>query len=246
MGYALFPAALALVGLFLQACGDRPPERGDSRVVADTVSFLALGDSYTIGESVDSASRWPVQLAEALTRSGVPVSEPTIVARTGWTTDELAQGIDEANVSGSFDLVSLLIGVNNQYRGRDLEEYRTQLRGLVSRAVDFAGGRPENVLVLSIPDWGVMPFAEGRDRARIGIEIDAFNEVKREEVEAAGAQYVDITRISRRAAEDAGLVADDGLHPSGTMYGLWVEAAVPVVEDMLGAGLPPFQHQGPA
>jgi lysophospholipase L1-like esterase len=176
----------------------------------------------------------------------VPVSEPKIVARTGWTTDELAQGIGEAEVSGTFDLVSLLIGVNNQYRGRDLEEYRTQLRGLLSRAVSFAGGRPENVLVLSIPDWGVTPFAEGRDRPRIGREIDAFNEVKREEAGAAGARYVDITRISRRAAEDAGLVADDGLHPSGTMYGLWAEEAVPVVEDMLGVGSPRFQHQGPA
>jgi lysophospholipase L1-like esterase len=211
-------------------------------VVADTITFLALGDSYTIGESVDSSLRWPVQLSGVIAEGGTPIAEPVIVARTGWTTDELTRGIDDAGISGTYDLVSLLIGVNNQYRGRDLGEYRTQLRDLLSRAVAFAGGRHGNVLVLSIPDWGVMPFAEGRDRERIAGEIDAFNDVKRAEVRAAGARYVDITRISRRAAEESGLVADDGLHPSGDMYRLWVEAVLPTVAEMLGVDGPESSH----
>jgi lysophospholipase L1-like esterase len=191
----------------------------------DAFSFLALGDSYTIGESVDSVQRWPVQLANTLTEDGVFLEEPVIVARTGWTTDELAAGIADAGLSGPYDLVSLLIGVNNQYRGRDLEEYRAQYAALLEQAITFAGSDPKRVLVLSIPDWGVTPFAEGRDRGQIGREIDAFNRVKLEETERAGASYVDVTEISREAAENSTLIAPDGLHPSGEMYARWVEAA---------------------
>lgn len=210
-------------------------------------SFLALGDSYTIGEAVDSAARWPVALARALRASGVPIQDPVVVARTGWTTQELATGIDQAAPSGTYDLVSLLIGVNNQYRGLDLEEYRSQFAELVSRSVGFAGGDPGRVLVLSIPDWGVTPFAEGRDRARIALEIDAFNEVNRRVSEAAGVRYVDITGISREAARRPDLVAADGLHPSGAMYDLWVEAALPVVLRTLAGSegnLPIVQRNG--
>jgi lysophospholipase L1-like esterase len=199
----------------------------------DTITFLALGDSYTIGEGVDSSLRWPVRLAEALAGEGVPVVEPIIVARTGWTTDELDLGIQNAGIEGPFDLVSLLIGVNNQYRGRDLEEYRAQFRSLLSGAVGFAGGEPRRVLVLSIPDWGVTPFAEGRDRRGIAREIDAFNAVKRNESESAGVWFLDVTGISREAASDPALVAGDGLHPSGVMYGRWVESALPIVLGIL-------------
>lgn len=202
-------------------------------MAVDSLTFLALGDSYTIGESVDSLLRWPVQLTAALGDRGLRVEEPVIVARTGWTTDELARGIEEAGLSGAYDLVTLLIGVNNQYRGRDLEEYRAQLVSLLQTAVSFAGGEPRKVLVLSIPDWGVMPFAEGRDRSAIAGEIDAFNAVKREEVEAAGIRYVDVTAISREAASTPALVAEDGLHPSGAMYARWVEAALPGAMDIL-------------
>ncbi|MCJ7630555.1 MAG: SGNH/GDSL hydrolase family protein [Longimicrobiales bacterium] len=202
-------------------------------MTSDTVSFLALGDSYTIGESVDSALRWPVQLAKAISGEGIPVREPVIIARTGWTTDELAGGIENAGITGAFDLVTLLIGVNNQYRGRDLEEYRVQFLDLLARAIGFSGGIPGNVVVLSIPDWGVTPFAEGRNRGQIGEEIDAFNSVKREESEAAGVRYVDVTGISRRAITDPSLVAADGLHPSGAMYALWAEAALPVALEIL-------------
>src|SRR5688572_4092780 len=136
--------------------------------------FLAVGDSYTIGEAVAPADRWPEQLAALLRARGIDVDEIEIVATTGWTTDELDAGIDRAGPRGSFDLVSLLIGVNNQYRGLPLDEYRDQFRRLLDRAIDFVGGERSRVLVLSIPDWGVTPFAAGRERARIADEIDAF------------------------------------------------------------------------
>ncbi len=189
--------------------------------------FLALGDSYTIGESVDPGERWTVQLARLLREQGFDLEEVDIIATTGWTTDELAEGIKRAGPQGTYELVSLLIGVNNQYRGRPLEEYREQFRGLLDQAMTFAGHEPGRVLVLSIPDWGVTPYAEGRDRAQIAREIDAFNAVNRDEALWAGARYVDVTSVSRMAAADAALIADDGLHPSGLMYREWAELALP-------------------
>ncbi len=228
------PALLGLV-LSLVACGPGGEVRTEGEQNAapamdtDGLTYLALGDSYTIGESVDSALRWPVQLAVRLREEGLPVADPTIVARTGWTTDELAAGMTVAELAPSYDLVSLLIGVNNQYRGRDLEEYRLQLREILGQALYLAGDRRDRVVVLSIPDWGVMPFAAGRDRESIAWEIDAFNRVKREEIQAMGLAYVDVTHISRGAGGDPSLVAGDGLHPSGAQYTLWVEAALPTV-----------------
>ncbi|MFN8501857.1 MAG: GDSL-type esterase/lipase family protein [Kouleothrix sp.] len=197
--------------------------------------FLALGDSYTIGESVAAAERWPVQLAGLLRARGVALAEPQIIARTGWTTDELAAAIDAAEPQGPFDLVSLLVGVNNQYRGRAAGEYRAELRALLGRAVALAGGDARRVLVLSIPDWGVTPFAAGRDAARIAAEIDAFNAIGRAEALDAGVRYVDVTAESRRAATDPALVAGDGLHPSGAMYAAWAALALPDALAALGA-----------
>jgi lysophospholipase L1-like esterase len=195
--------------------------------------FLALGDSYTIGESVPPADRWPVQLAARLRGGGLPVDDPLIIATTGWTTDELMAGIDQANPGGAYDLVSLLIGVNNQYRGRDPEEYRQQFMALLNRAIAFAGGSPSRVIVLSIPDWGVTPFAAGRDRVEVARAIDRFNAINREEAARLGANYVDVTPISRRAADDPALIAEDGLHPSGKMYADWAELAFPVAREAL-------------
>jgi lysophospholipase L1-like esterase len=195
--------------------------------------FLALGDSYTIGESVPPADRWPVQLAARLRGGGLPVDDPLIIATTGWTTDELMAGIDQANPGGAYDLVSLLIGVNNQYRGRDPEEYRQQFMALLNRAIAFAGGSPSRVIVLSIPDWGVTPFAAGRDRVEVARAIDRFNAINREETARLGANYVDVTPISRRAADDPALIAEDGLHPSGKMYADWAELAFPVAREAL-------------
>lgn len=197
--------------------------------------FLALGDSYTIGESVGADERWPVQLAEMLRARGVSVGSPEIIARTGWTTDELQQGIDDARPKGTFALVSLLIGVNNQFRGRSVDDYRAQFKQLLARAVAFAAGEADRVIVVSIPDWGATPFAEGRDRNRIGEEIDAFNAINRGEAASAGARYVDITPGSKLALTDAALVASDGLHPSGKMYRAWAEAALPQASAALTA-----------
>lgn len=191
--------------------------------------FLALGDSYTIGESVEPAGRWPVQLVELLRKEGVAISDPQIIATTGWTTDELAAAIAKEKPVGTFDLVSLLIGVNNQYRGRDVEEYRTEFRSLLRQALSFAGNKPECVVVISIPDWGVTPFAEGRDRKKITAEIDAFNMVNKEESVSAGVHYADITPISRQATNDPALIAPDGLHPSRKMYEAWTELLLPIV-----------------
>lgn len=195
-------------------------------------SFLALGDSYTIGERVTPAERWPVQLVELLRERGIAITDPRIIATTGWTTDELDVAIARENPPGPFDLVSLLIGVNNQYRGRGLEEYRTQFAALLQQSIQFAGGKSGRVVVLSIPDWGVTPFAEGRDRQSIALQIDAFNRVKKEEADRLGVQYIDITPISRRATTDPELVAADGLHPSGAMYREWATLVLPVVMNM--------------
>lgn len=196
-------------------------------------SFLALGDSYTVGEGVSPELCWPRQLADRLREAGVPADEPVIVARTGWTTGELAAGLREEDPQGPFRLVSLLIGVNNQYRGRGLQEYRREFRALLDRAVALAGDDPARVIVLSIPDWGVMPFAEGRDRRAIRSLIDQFNGVNLEESRERGARYVDITGISREPGDISSRVAGDGLHPSGEQYGLWVDAVFPVAVEIL-------------
>ena len=193
--------------------------------------FLALGDSYTIGESVMPAERWPVQLARMLQKEGVALDEPQIIATTGWTTDELSAAIDRAPPRGPFDLVSLLIGVNNQYRGRALAEYRGQFADLLKRAIGLAGSQPGRVLVLSIPDWGVTPFARGRDRAVIGRAIDEFNAINAEATRGAGTGYVDVTPVSRQATVDAALIAGDGLHPSGKMYTEWARLALPAARE---------------
>jgi lysophospholipase L1-like esterase len=187
------------------------------------MSYLALGDSYTIGESIDSASRWPYQLGNRLGKDGISFDDIQIIAKTGWTTDELLQGIGNSQQKEKYDLVSLLIGVNNQYRGRDIENFRREFRTLVSYALEKSGNRKERVFVLSIPDWGVTPFAEGRDRESISREIDMFNTVIKEECGALDIKYFDITWISRKAEVDLDLIAEDGLHPSAEMYSAWIE-----------------------
>jgi lysophospholipase L1-like esterase len=200
--------------------------------------YLALGDSYTIGEGVAAGERWPEQLAALLRAQGMAVDAPEIVARTGWTTEELMAGIDRAAPAGRFDLVSLLIGVNDQYRGMDAGEYRASFGALLERAVAFAGGEAQRVLVLSVPDWGGTPYAQGRDRARIAAEIDRFNAVNRQESTARGARYVDVTQASR-AAPPAGAgprLAPDGLHPSGEMYAVWARLVLPQARLALGGG----------
>lgn len=185
--------------------------------------YLALGDSYTIGEGVEPAGRWPMQLAAALRDIGVPVDDPTIIATTGWTTDELEAGIDADAPQGPFELVSLLIGVNDQYRGRSVDEYRPRFTALLQRALAFAGDRAPRVLVLSIPDWGVTPYAmaSGRDRVQIGQELDAYNAAAAAICAEHDVAFVDITDLSRQLGGESVMLAEDGLHPSAAMYTLW-------------------------
>ena len=200
--------------------------------VASTLHYLALGDSYTIGEAVDAHQRWPAELVERLRTAGVMIDDPRIIATTGWTTDELAQGMDAASPTPVYDLVTLQIGVNNQYRGRAADDYRDEFTSLLARAIMLAGGHAAHVVVVSIPDWGVTRFAreQARDRMRIAAELDTYNAIARDETRRAGAHFVDITGISRAHPE---LVADDGLHPSAAQYALWVEAIEPIVRAAL-------------
>lgn len=193
--------------------------------------YLALGDSYTIGEGVDPAGRWPMQLAAALRDIGVAVDDPRIIATTGWTTDELEAGIDAAAPQGTFAFVSLLIGVNDQYRGRSVDAYRPRFTALLQRALAFAGDRPARVLVLSIPDWGVTPYAvaSGRDRVQIGQELDAYNTAAAAICAEHDVAFVDITDLSRQWGGETVMLADDGLHPSAAMYALWHQRAFEVV-----------------
>lgn len=208
-----------------------------SRHVQETVTpvreirFLALGDSYTVGEGVSESERWPNQLVALVD----PTDEIniTIIARTGWTTSELLEGIQTADPQGSYDMVSLLIGVNNQYLGYDIEKYREEFQSLLGKAVEFAGGKPEHVLVLSIPDWGVTPFAWGMNSSRIASDIDSYNAVNLEESRKAGVHYVDVTPISREAVKNHALIAGDGLHPSGKMYAEWARLALPIALKIL-------------
>ena len=188
-----------------------------------TRSLLALGDSYTIGERVAPEERFPVLTAGLLKTDNLLIEPVKIIAATGWTTDELKSAILSEKITGPFDLVTLLIGVNNQYRGRDTLNYRKEFRELLQMACSYAGKGPPAVYVLSIPDWGVTPFAGDRDREKIAQEIDAFNAVNREETQRAKAHYLNITDITRRSPEHPELLADDGLHPSGIMYGAWAE-----------------------
>jgi lysophospholipase L1-like esterase len=197
----------------------------DRKALAEPKRFLALGDSYTIGEGVDSAETWPAQLARAMRAAKINIGDPLIVARTGWTTDELASGISISPIDPPYDLVTLLIGVNNQYRGRSVEKYRAEFVSLLAEATEFAGGVATRVVVVSIPDWGVTPFATGKDCAKIGAEIDAFNAIARDEARKAGAHYADITAISREKRD--GWTVADGLHPSAAQYARWV----PVIRD---------------
>ena len=193
------------------------------------VRYLALGDSYTIGQNVDLAERYPVKLAQLLRKQSIDLGEPCIIARTGWTTRDLLNAIAAENPSGPFDLVTVLIGVNNQFQGRHIAEYRKELVEILKKAIALANEKPSHVVAFSIPDWGVTPFASNANAMSVATEIDAFNKVKAEECAKLGIELVDVTAISRTAPQHPDLLADDGLHPSGRMYTLWAEAALPTV-----------------
>lgn len=185
--------------------------------------YLALGDSYTIGEQVPLFDSFPYQLIQLL-RKKYPEQQwlaPEMVAKTGWTTDELLVHINQTVLLSSYELVTLLIGVNNQYRGRSIDNYREEYAVLLQKAIAFAGGDIKKVVVISIPDWGITPFAEGRDRHQIAIEIDQFNSACKEITESSRVRFIDITSSQRADAHDLSFVAGDGLHPSGKEYTKW-------------------------
>lgn len=188
-------------------------------------TLLCLGDSYTIGEAVTVPERFPMQTIALLKNERIDFEEPVIIAQTGWTTDELSSAIEQKNLTKHFDFVTLLIGVNNQYRGRDSANYRQEFRNLLNTALRYVNGQLSRVFVLSIPDWGVTPFGQSdkRGEKKIGEEIDMYNAINRDEAHKAGVQYIDITPVSRMAKTNVSLIATDGLHPSGNMYTMWAK-----------------------
>ena len=197
--------------------------------------MLCLGDSYTIGESVTEQERFPMQTVELLKKDGINFDKPTIIAKTGWTTDELAAAIKGVNYKAHSDneFVTLLIGVNNQYRDRDAEQYRKEFIELLHTALQYASNKSNHVFVISIPDWGATPFAvnDRRSREEIGKAIDLYNSINKEEALNAHLNYIDITPISRQLKEHPDFVAGDGLHPSGKMYGEWAKLLARKIEE---------------
>ena len=206
-------------------------------VHAGSLRYLALGDSYTIGEGVPAAQRWPQQLAQRLRADGIDLGDPQIIATTGWTTDELSAGMDAATLVPPYDFVTLSIGVNNQYRGRDTDNYRREFAALLKRAIALAGLRPERVVVVSIPDWGVTAFGQGsgRDTATIARELNAFNAINREESQRLHVAWADVAAISRRAGSRAEQLTEDGLHPSGAQYAAWLTSILPLARQALSS-----------
>lgn len=231
---------LITTALLMSSCSDENEVNRDYESLTDRLSdsnglrYLALGDSYTIGEGVQSEEKWPYILTDNLERAGFNMDDPQIIARTGWTTGDLKLAIDQTPLRGQFDLVSLLIGVNNQYRGVSrgytIDDYRDELSELIQEAIDFAGGYTGRVFVVSIPDYSVTPFVSDNDKSRVSSEIDRYNAVKKEVAESFDVKYFDITPVSRLAADDLQLLASDGLHPSGKMYRMWVDL---MIEDIL-------------
>lgn len=199
-----------------------------------SIKYLALGDSYTIGESVAESERWPNQLQKLLVNAGIEVSKPDILARTGWTTNELKGAIANSTLQNKYQLVSLLIGVNNQYRGYPKDQQRLEFEDLLLRSIEFAQGDTTRVFVVSIPDYGATPFGQSRNPVKIGEEIDEYNAINKTICDRYGVLYFDITPISRQAVDNPDLIAPDELHPSGLMYQRWVNQVIgQVVADRL-------------
>ena len=199
------------------------------------LTYLALGDSYTIGESVSEEARWPLQLADSLRKRGVEIDKPKIIAKTGWTTGDLLSGMDVQLEDGEqYDLVSILIGVNNQYQGRSIEEYEQELQTIFDRAIARSKTGAAGVFAVSIPDYGATPFGASRAE-EIAKEIEEFNAVFERIAEAHDVPFYNITPVSKRAKNEPDLVAEDGLHPSGKMYSLWVNEFVDEVLEKISA-----------
>ena len=189
-------------------------------------TFLALGDSYTIGELVPLHESFPYQALQLLRDGNLEFSAPEIVAKTGWTTDELLDHISSIKLSDQYSIVTLLIGVNNQYRGRSVESFIPELNSLIEIAINKSGNKKENVFLLSIPDWGVTPFAKEKDQQKISLEMDQYNNACKNAAENFGIQFIDITASQRLDNNKDGFLAEDNLHPSGKEYKKWAEVLV--------------------
>ena len=204
--------------------------------------MLCLGDSYTIGEAVVAKDTWPMQLAQLLEQRLTQQTQVQVIAKTGWSTDELSAAIKRAEAAHEihppYELVSLAIGVNNQYRGRHVENYAIEFADLLKDAIAYAGNNAARVLILSIPDWGQTPFAaqDARGSEKIASQIDLFNAESRKQVLAVGAQFIDVTALSR--ANDPELIAQDGLHPSAKAYEQWANATLECAISALGNAQP--------
>lgn len=196
-------------------------------------TFLALGDSYTIGEAVSEQGRWPAQLVNRLREEGISVDDPKIIATTGWTTGELQAAIEKEKPAAGFDLVSLLIGVNNQYRGYSFDNFKKEFEQLLQQAILFADGKTSHVVVIAIPDYSVTPFAADKEPKKVREELCYYNEFMQQTAESFEVPFFDIFPESQLAAKDPGLTAADGLHPSAVMYTLWVERLYPYVVNLL-------------
>ncbi len=215
-----------LLGLILVSCNSTLDVVNNEEPENPNYTYLALGDSYTIGESVIETERWPVQLAEQLRDRNYKVAPPKIIAKTGWTTRELLRGMDsELSIQRDFDLVSILIGVNNQYQGKLITEYEEDLRSIFRRAINHSKTGENGVFAVSIPDYGYTPFGAS-NQEEISAEIDRFNEVFKRVADEFNVPFYNITPISRNAGENPELIASDDLHPSGLMYKYWVDQFV--------------------
>lgn len=184
-------------------------------------TYLALGDSYTIGEQVAFAENLPNQTIQLLCKAGFAFNTADIIAKTGWTTDELSNAIENTTTLERYDIVSLLIGVNNQYRGRSASEFKIEFEHLLQKAIQFAANKPHHVFVLSIPDWGVTPFAAGRERKQTAGEIDAYNYICETSAKEFQTNFINITASQREDGNSTEFLAPDGLHPSGREYKKW-------------------------
>lgn len=195
--------------------------------------FLALGDSYTIGQNVVDSERFPAQTVQLLRTQNIHINDPEYIATTGWTTTNLISAINLQTPAKDFDIVTLLIGVNDQFQSRDTTDYRGHFTELLNEAINFAGSRKQRVFVVSIPDYSVTPFVAASDKARVSIQIDKFNAINKDVTLQNGITYIDITPSSRKAADDPSLIADDGLHPSGKEYAVWANMLVPLIKKVL-------------
>ncbi|MCG2459814.1 SGNH/GDSL hydrolase family protein [Flavobacteriaceae bacterium F89] len=244
--YELVP--LVLIALFLLACSanfDPPnthqpnfsnnpkqrdnPENQTGTDQRDSIRYLALGDSYTVGTSVAAKENFPSQLATALFNKGHVTIDSKIIAHNGWTTANLLNAIDQTPTNPPYQLVSLLIGVNNQYQGLPFSKYKSEFPKLLKFALKMAGGKTAGVVVLSIPDYSYTPFGQGANPQSISRELDNYNKFARSAANKMGITFIDITDITRGGLEDPDLVANDDLHPSGKAYKLFVERMLPIV-----------------